>query len=94
MSSIRTLLHIIERAHERYGITVSVDEVIHMRNCIVAGKSVLVERQDESETHIVMTPSGRAMKAVFVAPKQIIVTVLPRNAKCHRRKRVRHDQTP
>lgn len=92
--SVHVLHHIIERAYERYGIIVSVDDVIHMRNCIVAGESVLVERQEESETHIVMTPSGRAMKAVFISPKQIIVTVLPRDAKCHRRKRVRHDQTP
>jgi hypothetical protein len=73
-----TRLHVITRAAERYGVTLSLDDVRNLGVYIRMGNGIEFEREGRATSKVfVKTDCGIELPVVWSRQKQIIVTVLP-----------------
>lgn len=76
MNEARKLPHAAERAAERYGVGLSVDDLQAMAEIIRAGKSTrLSDRRNGMEQHLVLL-KGRAFRVVSAPNTGRVITVL------------------
>jgi len=68
--------HAILRARERYGIELTISDLLQIGAKIRTGLSVLTRRRGCSEVHLVMH-GGTALLAVYKPDERVIATVLP-----------------
>jgi hypothetical protein len=61
----RTLQHFIDRLKERYGLEITRDEVVAMRNAVLAGDSILLGKPGGNAEYRVMTWNGVVIKFVW-----------------------------
>ena len=72
-------MHAIDRASERYGVVLDEGGLLHLEVSIVAGRSICLQRNTETELHIV-GHKGVALVAVYLRGPKVIATFLPPEA--------------
>lgn len=80
--------HAIDRARERYGLTLTADDLGQIGADIRAKKSMIVARQDNGrEIHVVRTGPHQQLARVLWAPADgVVVTFLPLYCKLNPRR--------
>lgn len=68
--------HAIERAKERYGVTLTWRDLCAMAKKIADGDALLQMTQPDGKQHYLVSYDGRAFRAVY-SVTQAIVTFLP-----------------
>ena len=69
--------HTQQRLAERYGITVSSDDIFRMAKRIAHGHATLIARQSSDVAHWWLTHEGRPIRLVFDRRRRCILTALP-----------------
>ena len=69
--------HTQQRLAERYGLTVSSDDIFRMAKQIAHGHATLIARQSRDVAHWWLTHEGRPIRLVFDRRRRCILTALP-----------------
>lgn len=69
--------HTRQRLAERYGLTVSSDEIFRMAKRIAHGHATLIARQSQDVAHWWLTHEGQPIRLVFDRRRRCILTALP-----------------
>ena len=69
--------HTQQRLTERYGLTVSSDDIFRMAKRIAHGHGTLIARQSRDVAHWWLTHEGRPIRLVFDRRRRCILTALP-----------------
>lgn len=66
------------RLAERYGLSVSADDIFRISKRIAHGQATLIARQGKDVAHWWLTHDGQAIRFVFDRRRRCILTALPR----------------
>lgn len=69
--------HTRHRLAERYGLTLSSDDIFRMAKRIAHGRATLIVRQSKDVAHWWLTHEGQPIRLVFDRRRRCILTALP-----------------